>query len=1035
MGRTVTLKHDLPIKAILGLLLAALTSAALAAKPAAAKPAPAKAAAASAKPRPDVSQRFFEGLLARGWCDLAAEFLDQAAHDPLASAAFREALDFHRGEALFAGRHGATSLAARARQCEQAQAAIERFRKEHPQHERTVDAQALLASVLQERGQLARAESLAPAQTPEGGSRLRADARRWYEAAAKELDAVEQELTARDKRFPKIIGRDDQQRLDARDALRRRLLQVRLTAAGVRFDLAQACPAGGFEGIQAFRAAAAGYAALYERHQPRLAAYYARLGEARCYKELGDLKKAQATLQECLEQPDDPPEFREMKTHATVVMLEILLAAKDYKSLIEYGEGWLKREAGSAVVSDDGLMIRYLLGGAWLEQGRALPAANPERKAALQTARRLLIAASEKPGEQQALARAKLLDSLLVALGADDAPPASAHPFDEARRQGQAALDRMAAAQARPDANAADAAAIASLRTQALIHFQQALHWADGRTPLDDHNAVRYYLAYLNYQADRLPEAIELGEKLAREYPNSAAALPAVQVALSAYAQLLSEPQGAAGAEGWRKMQDLARYASERWPNRPEVDEAWTLVARTAGARGQLELVAECLKKVPERSPRRGEAELSVGRALWSEWRRNDSRPEGARLSPAVRSRLREMAGQLLTAGLKRCQEAASPTAAVAPAALPAVIDLAQVEIGLGRPAEALKWLSDPRIGPLGSAVQGRPTAESTALAEDAYRTSLEAHLALRQLDAAAADLAGFERLLTGRGAAAGPARVATFPAALGKHLKEEFDRLRRERQAEPLAKLRQSYSDVANRFAQDPAKSRFFSLACAVEIYWNLGAAMEESEGGDSTLAVNYYQRVVQIANIVVDRADREADFAPSPMAVVSVKIRCARALGGLRRWEEALELLANVLKARPALVDVQVEAAETYQAWGGRQSAQYLRAIHGGREQVQPDGAKGNLVWGWIKISQMVQGEERFQDVFHRARYNIPLCRVLYAADPGNAAVREQCLRTARREVEIMHTLYPSLGGDSWRPKYDTLMRKIEGLEAAKP
>ena len=96
-------------------------------------------------------------------------------------------------------------------------------------------------------------------------------------------------------------------------------------------------------------------------------------------------------------------------------------------------------------------------------------------------------------------------------------------------------------------------------------------------------------------------------------------------------------------------------------------------------------------------------------------------------------------------------------------------------------------------------------------------------------------------------------------------------------------------------------------------------------------------------------------------------------------KNFTKALGLLVEILKERETRVDVQMEAARTYQelAAPAVQPSFYLNAILGG--QKQSDGHY--LVWGWNGISRRVGSRDEYRPILYEARYNIALCRMRIA------------------------------------------------------
>jgi cellulose synthase operon protein C len=107
-----------------------------------------------------------------------------------------------------------------------------------------------------------------------------------------------------------------------RDILRTDYLQAQLLAAAVKEETADTKKPGSPEYKALVTTAAEQYGEVYDKYRTRLAGLYARMYQGRCSQKLGNHKDALSYFGELLEQPDNPEEFRTLKT-------KTLLLAKD----------------------------------------------------------------------------------------------------------------------------------------------------------------------------------------------------------------------------------------------------------------------------------------------------------------------------------------------------------------------------------------------------------------------------------------------------------------------------------------------------------------------------------------------------------------------------------------------------------------------------------------------------------------------------------------------------------------------------------
>ena len=129
--------------------------------------------------------------------------------------------------------------------------------------------------------------------------------------------------------------------------------------------------------------------------------------------------------------------------------------------------------------------------------------------------------------------------------------------------------------------------------------------------------AVRYYLAYLHYAAGELDEAATLGEALAQASSDSPAARQAARIGLAAREALLRGATDQSRPTAVERLQALAEKIIERWGNRAEADDARGILLDLALGEGRLEKAEQYLQEISAASPRRSEAELNLGQALW----------------------------------------------------------------------------------------------------------------------------------------------------------------------------------------------------------------------------------------------------------------------------------------------------------------------------------------------------------------------------------------------------------------------------------
>jgi tetratricopeptide (TPR) repeat protein len=197
------------------------------------------------------------------------------------------------------------------------------------------------------------------------------------------------------------------------------------------------------------------------------------------------------------------------------------------------------------------------------------------------------------------------------------------------------------------------------------------------------------------------------------------------------------------------------------------------------------------------------------------------------------------------------------------------------------------------------------------------------------------------------------------------------------------------------------------------------LGAAELEKNARD------YYEQ----ARLALDAA-AQAGFGSDPEAnlrLAELKRQTALAQRGLGNYDEALELLVEVLKTKPSHLPAQVDAAMTLQQLGERKNDAdaFVKAVGGTRKETLPNSNRPtNVVWGWMLIAKATQAKEAFRDDYFNAVYNMAYCRLRW----GELTKRNDAVNSALVEIQNQFKQFPELGGPRWKPKFNELAKQIQ-------
>lgn len=997
---------------------------------------------------------FIEGLRRRGYHDVVVEYLDHLRQSPDCPADLKEVLDYEAGVTLLAGARpsgppSAVTFLVRDRELEQARDRFQKFLADRPKHPLAVTAARQLARAIVERGRLKVEQARQASTPPADKQRLLAEARDVYAEAQKAFAIAEKRLQEASRSPP---AAPEAKEPNAKPTVKQpaetgppepppsrdtELVQLRLAQAELMYDVAQTYAPGSQEFKDGLEAAAKRYGQIYEKHGSSPGGVEARLWEGRICREIGQTDRALEIFRQLASLPDEPDEFRGLKTKAVALAVETDSQRKNYEDAALLARAWLRSARGSEESSADGLKIRYLAGAASVALAAKLPKEDPKYGEHLAAARKHFEVVARFPGPHQQDAKTQLASELLRSQYAQVKEPAN---FAEALERGDLAWGMMLAAMEKQPAEAKRdpdkgrwerqqaQRQLDEAREEAARYYRMALRLATREVSREQRNQVRFRLAYLYWTTGDLLEAAVLGEFLARRYPESEAARKGAEIAVKAFR--LAFTAALRRQEPTRfEIEHMARVAemmAQRWPGEPEVDEAWMLLIDSAVENRDGEQALKFLEKIAPTSPRRGQAEIRAGQALWAAYVRASRLPAEERPAQAQLDTLVKQAQDCLAQGIARMRkpvdEGGEPTWAL----LFSVLALADICVGVGQPEQAIQWLEDPKIGPLTLVAAKHPATNEGEFRVDTYKVAMRAYVGAQQVEKAEKAMDELEKLVAAGREGASAAQLTSIYIALGYQLQGLLERLRSENKLQQAERAARAVEVFLTRIAERKEGNTFHSLSWVAETFMGLGAGFSTGGAKLPATAENYYRKAYDAYMQILRRCADDPKFAPQPGAVDHVKMRmavCARALG---EYAVAMKLLAGILAERENRLDVQIEAALTYQQWGKQNPAYYLRAIAGGYER---NGR--NLVWGWggiaAKVSASERASEQFRSVFHQARYQLAATR-FELAETQKGDQRAETLQKAELDITRVFRLYPDMGGPEWYEKYDVLLKKIQ-------
>jgi hypothetical protein len=982
----------------------------------------------------DPSADLTAALRQRGWNDTALEFLDWAPSTPLIGEEFRRLVPFHRATVLAEQGRRSRSRSERTRLLTEAAQSFAEFADSKPGALPAIDALRQAASAHAELG----LASLADAENMAGGAELRASARGELELAGSLVERIvagcESELAALPK--PAVIQADPEAK-KLRDQLRSRLAEARYLQALLKFERSRTFPKGE-EATEAFTEAGELFGDLVAEYRDTLVAASSRFYQGRCWQERGDMAKALGCYDDLVRLPAADPEFRRWTARAHRRRAECLAELGKWEEAVRDGEEWLAASRPAERDLPEWLEVAYRLAKSCQGLAKSL-ADNPAAAKQLDArARELLRVVADKPNEFQKLARVATVSASSQAASSPD----DLSSFDKALEAGRAALEKLSSAELavrlakenNPEAVPELQQDVDSAKREAGQLLWAALELADADTPIERLNDARYYACWLSYDHGDYYDAATLGDFLATRFPESEVAPSAAKVALAAYQQIVrSEPPpddaSAGRSYASARLTAIAELTLSRWPDSPEAAGAVSMLVAAALSEGRIDAAEQLLERLPAGA--RAEAQMSLGSAIWEQANRLAGEKSADEAAIAA---TRKKATDYLTEAFAAVRQSGRATAASVVGAL----YLAQSLLAEGRAAGAIDVLEDKAAGPLALIAAGSPAMEQTVVVREALKTGLRAYLSVSppRREQAQAMVESLERLEPkkdgGDAKSVGP--VTAICLDVGRQLLQQLRDLKAAGKTEEARQTAAALDDVLKRVAERDDADRW-----AVRV-WLAQGRLEAGEalgGGDSHDQLAEARKAFEA---ILAAAAKDPRFAPSPAAVLAVRMKLAETSAALGEHDKAAQQYEELLKARPQAVEFQKSAAGAFEEQGAAtgEIEALNQAVHGAWQQANGQ----NLAWGWIRLARIAQAQRqrhsgktdaasrqaaaRFADLYFEANLHVARCRFV-AAKLAPASQRAGQLAAVRKIVDVLTAQYPDLGGPQWKSQFDRLLAEV--------
>ncbi len=1021
------------------------------------------------------SVAFLNALREKGYFDEALAYLNQLEAHPQTPADLRQELAYQRGVTLIQAVSVDRDRAVREERLNQAKASLEAFMRDQPAHAKRSFARHWLGVVLREWARM-KMEQVKRADNPA----LRQEAAALFDQAYQVFDSASNELREQLAQMKPGAppGSDEEgESAEQLETLRSEFLEALRRRGEMLEEKADTQAANSPERTKLLEDAGNLFADMYGKYPTRIAGVQARLYQARTLLKRGDPAEALKILTaDILSQTGNLPSIRKIRTQGLLLAMDCWLqeSSQDYATAVPQVEAWLEDIHPAEEGDPIWLGLKFRLAQAqvaWAAQLAAKDDRDPAVTDLRDKARKLTRSVSRIPGDYQDPARALLTaipgGGAAARSGAAAEAQAEAATFEEAKTRAGDAMTEMQNAELlaktvperlekEPDAGvreelqkdlAAAQEAIERNRALARANLERALVLADAKTLSDDVNLVRRSLAYLDYQQGEYYDAAVVGEFVARKFPSAPGAQTCAQIALGAYLKLYDlGPDEKEFATG--RIVSLANYMVQTWAGSPEADDAINALIPLLIGRGEVAKAREYVERMPAESTQRANAELRIGDALWRDylvgtsevrqWERDAQEPGAAKeeLQAKIASRKPELEGlkstalSILEPAVERMRTAGSVSSTMPRAQLA----LAQIYIDLDQAPKALALLKDEKIGMLPLTDRADPVIDSPALKEHVYRVALAALVG--SLPHAADDQERGARIEDAKKyMQALRQSVGDSPESL-QRLVEIYYSLARgletRIQLQERPQDRMALSDGFGVFLEQVRREStdLRVLNWAAESYMSMGNGLA-GDPATASAAKTCYENAVQTYQHILDNA-KTLNVQEDMQRRLTVRRAMARRSAG--QYEQAIKDFEAVLAGDSRKLDVQIEAAMTYQLWAGErgQAPHYKLAIQGST----PDPTtKDAIIWGWNRIGKLTASQKSFREIYHESRYNAAYCYYKYALRLRQPEERNKYLNFGKSCILDTQRVFPQMGGAAMQAKYSALLKDIQGALQEKP
>ncbi len=796
---------------------------------------------------PRTALAFLKDLRERGYHDIALDYIKVLKNEAQLPAEIKNVLEYEEGRTLIDEAAKTNDLVLREELLRGAAEKLDGFVKAHPKMMQARDAQVHMGKLLLQRGHTAMLLSEDTQDAAKKAAKI-SEARAAFNLARDTYGKAVEPLKEAIKKFGRFIEADDPRKAE-RDALDVTMLDAQIQQGVAEYELAETYPEKSPERLKSLKDAFTQFDTIYKEHREQWAGLAARMWQAKCFEEQGEIGPAVAIYKELMGHTE--PQLRDLQRHVGYFYIVALGKRKQYALAADEAARWLafyNRRGELATPAGLGVLTEY----AKNLDAQMNEISDNERP----RAKKLIVDSASQVVRYASPYKKDALDMLKkykpsAALKAEDILRIT---YEDAVNQANEAIGSQD-------------------WVKAITLLKAAIRKADPVRNPDKANHARYLLSFCYYKNNQPYEADVLGEHLARRYPQFGLAPQASEICMQSLADAYNTYTQIDRRSDLDRLVNLAKYMVETWPDKEPADAARMNLAQYYYGTGQYDDAIKTLTAVRTRSQQWIPAQNRLGMVYWRKSRMLEGRGDVSGSQAETQKAI-----DALNAALKARRD--SGTGVTDPGFVGNVADLATVLSESGKPADSLALL-----GPVIKAQTVKSGPGYSMLLE----AELKAHIITGNVDAGIKSMQALEQ-------AGGAEGRAQLYFKLGKLLERELDNMRAKKNTKALAELSRAYKTFLTTVADAKIGQTFESLDWA----------------GSSLLTLEAYSDSEKVFRRVLNDFTQDTKFLEQPSSkgrLLFTRIKLAAALRGQNKFNEANSFLDEVLAMKPPYLEALIE------------------------------------------------------------------------------------------------------------------------------